>query len=81
YEDFPYAQKWNALLRPLVFERRRWEPRVVALDDGAFQAKCDAILAYATQVRAIFSGGGDMEFKVRRYARRVGGERLWKRKA
>lgn len=77
YEDFPEARSRRGLSRALV-RRRRWEHRVEALAEQDLQAKCRAIACYESQLVAAFRDAADMERKVRRFARRQGGERLWR---
>lgn len=77
YEDFPYARKWGARLKVLPWWRRR--SRIVPLSAASFEAKCEAILAYASQVGPLFGDASGMRSRVRASARRCGGERQWSR--
>ena len=85
YEDYPYAHSWKARWKafgwrtphaadgtPLRRERRTW-----TLGPDAIEAKCRAVRRYSSQIGALFADEDDMERKVRAYARRVGGERVW----
>lgn len=76
YEDFPYAKKWRSRLRVLHPFRHRLA-RKVSLDPTILDAKCRAILAYASQMQPLFGGAAAMRAAVERNARRRGGERLW----
>ena len=42
-------------------------------------AKIEAILAFRSQLSTFFTARADLERQVRGYAKRVGGERVWKR--
>jgi LmbE family N-acetylglucosaminyl deacetylase len=77
YEDFPDARSRLAVARALV-RRRRWEPRVETLAETDLQAKCRAIACYESQLLTAFRDAAEMERRVRRFARRRGGERLWR---
>ncbi len=79
YEDYPYAGRVKFILQTILM-RIRWNSETARLSDEDIRAKCRAIAAYASQARAIFKDEADLEFKIRRYARRVGGERVWRRK-
>jgi len=85
YEDYPYAHSFKARWKafgwqtppaadgtPLRREKRTW-----TLGRNAIEAKCRAVRRYSSQIGALFQDEDDMEHKVRVYARRVGGERVW----
>lgn len=85
YEDYPYAHSWKARWKafgwrtpqaedgtPLRREKRTW-----TLGHDAIEAKCRAVARYTSQIPALFRDQDEMEHKVRVYARRVGGERVW----
>lgn len=76
YEDYPYVQKFRALGKALK-KKSSWRREVVELGPADLAAKVRAISAYPSQVRPIFDSDKRMERAVRRYCRRVGGERLW----
>ena len=77
YEDFPYAQRFLAV-RKLTWPRRQWRSELLRLTPEAIKARIAAISAYPSQAWVIFGGPADLEFKVRRYLKRVGGgERIW----
>ena len=80
YEDFPYVLRWRALAKALG-RQADWAPDVLALEEPAVAAKLEAIAAYATQVPSLFPGAGRLEKDVRTWARKVGGERIWRRAA
>jgi LmbE family N-acetylglucosaminyl deacetylase len=77
YEDFPYAKKWRARVRVLHPWSHRLA-RTVPLDAAVLDQKCNAILAYASQVGPLFGGAALMRTAVECGARRRGGERLWR---
>jgi LmbE family N-acetylglucosaminyl deacetylase len=79
YEEFPYAEwKWLALRRAL--ERpREWRCETLPLPERLFEAKVGAILAYESQVPAMFRSEARLRKQLRRHLRRAGGERLWAR--
>jgi LmbE family N-acetylglucosaminyl deacetylase len=81
YEEFPYA----ARLRWAGGTRRLAGPgagaRVVPLDAADLQARYRAILAYESQVRPLFRSPERLRGRLERHVRRVGGERLWERRA
>jgi LmbE family N-acetylglucosaminyl deacetylase len=79
YEEFPYSEwKWFAVDRALG-RRRDWAPEAIALDAGLLERKREAILAYRSQIPALFRTGGRLGKQLRRHARRAGGERVWRR--
>jgi len=78
YEEFPYVEwKWLALRRALV-KPRAWESQILPISDELFERKVTAILAYASQVPAMFRSPARLRKQLRRHARRAGGERLWR---
>lgn len=76
YEDFPYVRTFRALSRTLG-RRSRWRSESIPLDRSDVDAKIRAVAAYRTQVGPLFRGVRRMPRAVRRYARKIGGERLW----
>jgi LmbE family N-acetylglucosaminyl deacetylase len=78
YEDFPYVRRFWALRRAMG-RRAGWVAEVVPLAPEALRAKVEAIEAYASQVGSLFPGPGGVEKEVLGWARKVGGERLWRR--
>jgi len=78
YEDYPYSRSRFALRRALG-RRRWWLPEVVELDPADVEARCAAILAYASQLGTAFEGERDLRRQVRREVSRRGGERLWRK--
>ncbi|GMU65368.1 MAG: hypothetical protein AMXMBFR36_16420 [Acidobacteriota bacterium] len=80
YEEFPYSEwKWFAVRRAL--ERPRdWESESLPLPATLAEVKRDAILAYRSQVGALFRTEGRLGKQLRRHARRAGGERIWRRR-
>ena len=87
YEDFPYVEwKRLALGRALGGSLglpwrapRGWQAEVLPLGAGLLERRAQAILAYASQVPALFRGEGRLRKQLRRAARRAGGERIWRR--
>ena len=78
YEDFPYARSRRVLSR--AFGRRHdWSRRVEPLSDEDVQARIDAIACYESQLGTAFKDRAQLERRVRRYVRRRGGERFWRR--
>lgn len=78
YEDYPYAERRGALDRALA-GREGWRSEVVALEPGVLDRKVEAIAAHRSQMRALFKLAFLMPIRVRRYASRIGGERIWRR--
>lgn len=80
YEEFPYSEwKWFAVRRAL--ERPRdWTSESLPLPATLADAKREAILAYRSQVGALFRTEGRLGKQLRRHARRAGGERIWRRR-
>ena len=79
YEDFPYAQRFGALWRAMG-NPFAWRGERVALEECDLLAKIEAVRAHASQAAVMFHGDADLVWKIRRYARRRGGERLWRRR-
>lgn len=78
YEEFPYVEwKWLALRRALA-SPRLWENEVLPVPEALFERKVAAILAYASQVPAMFRSEARLRKQLRRQLRRTGGERLWR---
>ncbi len=79
YEEFPYSEwKWFAVRRALG-GRGGWSEEVLSLAPGHFESRVRAILAYASQVPAMFRSEARLRKQLRRQLRRAGGERLWRR--
>jgi LmbE family N-acetylglucosaminyl deacetylase len=72
YEDIPYAHSVVA---------RGESPAVIRLSAAQWEAKLDAIAAYASQVPVLWPRPGTMAVELETYARRVGSgelaERVW----
>jgi LmbE family N-acetylglucosaminyl deacetylase len=93
YEDYPYAAKDPAALAPyLAGGAEGWRPTLVALTPGEIEARVEAILAYRSQLFALFGEPraadaapppavepASVRERVREYIARVGGERIWER--
>lgn len=78
YEDFPYARRRRALWRALT-PRRRWTSTVWPLGRDALEHKIRAISCYPSQLGTVFEDAADLRRQVEGFARRRGGERLWRR--
>lgn len=79
YEEFPYTEwKWFAVRRALG-SRAGWREEVLPLPPALFESRVRAILAYGSQVPAMFRGEARLRKQLRRQLRRAGGERLWRR--
>ena len=81
YEEFPYvAWKWLALRRALV-RPSDWLAESLPLSDADFERKVAAIVAYASQVPAMFRTEARLRKQLRRHRRKAGGERVWRPKS
>lgn len=76
YEDFPYVRKSFALTRALG-EKKVWRNESMPLDEDNLRAKIRAVGAYGSQLEPLFGSEGSMERRLRRWTRRVKGERQW----
>jgi LmbE family N-acetylglucosaminyl deacetylase len=81
YEDYPYAQKMGALEQVIAPSDPGWESIVAPLSTDALQAKIEAILAFRSQFSTFFRDRPDLERQVMGYAKQVGGERVWRKRA
>lgn len=79
YEDYPYAGKWRAVRRE-AWPPWRWRARRIALSPEDVEDRLAATAAYVSQTAMLFAGAGNLDAHVRRYVRRVGGERVWRRR-
>lgn len=66
YEDFPYVEKEEALLRALG-DREKWSPAVEGIAD-TIKEKIEAIALYASQIFMLFRTKETMARRVRAYA-------------
>ena len=81
YEEFPYSEwKWFAVRRALG-SPRDWTPETAPSTPAAFERQVHAILAYASQVPAMFRTEARLRKQLRRHHRRTNGERIWRRAA
>ncbi len=78
WEDYPYVEKWRALGRALG-RRSGWRPETLPLGEDEIAAKIESIAAFRSQVGALFGRRRKLERRVRRRARRLGGERIWRK--
>lgn len=79
YEDYPYAQKPNALEQVIPAERQGWQATVIPLSEAAIQAKMAAIAAFVSQFSTFFQDQADLDRQIRAFTTQVGGERIWRR--
>jgi LmbE family N-acetylglucosaminyl deacetylase len=79
YEEYPYCRAGGVAVEPALGDLALWRHDVVALTLGDLDAKAEAIAAYRSQVPHLFRSGSELRREVREQARRVGGERLWRR--
>lgn len=79
YEDYPYAGKLG-VVRRMVWPPWRWRVLRIPLSPEDLTARLAATAAYVSQTAMLFAGVGNLEAHVRRYVRRVGGERIWRRR-
>ncbi|MEL7060122.1 MAG: PIG-L family deacetylase [Acidobacteriota bacterium] len=86
YEDVPYARRgrarrrvlgWSALSR----KRRAWRLERLEVPREVQDAVLAAVDCYITQVPLLFGSSDAMRRTFRRRWRRLGGERLWRRRA
>jgi LmbE family N-acetylglucosaminyl deacetylase len=78
YEDYPYAEADRAVTEALAAQgASHWRSSTVPLDKEDLEAKIQAIACYESQVGVLFGSAEAMPGRVRDYATRVGGERLW----
>jgi len=73
----PYAEKWGAVRRALG-RRADWQPTIATFDDADLDAKIAACLAYTSQLEGLYRTRPRLETALRRRARKLGGERLWR---
>ena len=79
FEDFPYAQRWRYRC-PWVRALWGWRWETVRLAPEELAARVAAAAAYSSQVRAVFGTAETLDAQIRRYVRRAGGERIWRRR-
>ena len=78
YEETPYADKWRALGQALG-RRADWDAVITTFDDADLDAKIAACSTYTSQIKGLYRTPARLERALRRHARKLGGERLWKR--
>lgn len=81
YEDYPYAQKPNALSGVIPGDSQAWQATVLPLSEEAIQAKIAAIAAFVSQFSTFFQDQADLEQQIRAFTAQVGGERVWRQTA
>jgi LmbE family N-acetylglucosaminyl deacetylase len=80
YEEFPYNEwKWFAV-RGALGRPGRWRSESLPLPEPLLERRLAAILAYESQVPAMFRTEGRLRKQLRRASRRGGGERIWRRR-
>ena len=80
YEDFPYVTNGPlALHKVLGFFKRGWKAEKRLLSEADWVAKVESIQAYKTQLDPLFGGAEKVDAAVRKWGRKVGGERYWRR--
>lgn len=79
YEDYPYAQKPDALAAVIPAGAPDWHAAAIPLTEAALQAKIAAILAFRSQISTFWTDQADLERQIYSYAARVGGERVWRK--
>lgn len=75
YEEYPYARRRRDVRR--LTRTVGWKSEVVPVSPEGLDAKIRAVGAYRSQTRSLFGGRLRMRWKLRRYTRSVGGERVW----
>ncbi|MFQ5399472.1 MAG: PIG-L deacetylase family protein [Anaerolineae bacterium] len=80
YEDYPYVREPDALEAVISPDQSEWLEERVPLGDDDLAARIAAIAAFTSQVGSFFEDRGDLARQVTWYVRRVGGERLWRRR-
>lgn len=78
YEDYPYAQKLDALAQVIPADRTGWQAMVIDLDEAAIAAKIAAIAAFESQFSTFFKDRSDLEQQIRTFTSFTGGERVWR---
>lgn len=78
FEDFPYVQTERSLDFLQNSGQPNWQATVIKVSDAALHARVDAVLAYKSQLSTFFTDRADLERQVFGYARRIGGERVWR---
>ncbi|MDX1643137.1 MAG: PIG-L family deacetylase [Thermoanaerobaculia bacterium] len=80
YEELPYAARWRAVGRALG-RRREWAAERIELSPQDLERKIEACTLYVSQIEALFGSPRRLAKRLGRYARKVGGERVWRRLA
>ncbi len=76
YEDYPYADD-PAALSAIIDRQAGWIPRTIALSPAALDAKIAAVAQHVSQIETFWASVEVMSDRLRAFATRVGGERLW----
>lgn len=77
YEDYPYAEREQALLA--VLAGRLWQAVLCPLSEQALEAKVAAIACYNSQLGLLGESMAEAAARVREFARRTGGDMLAER--
>lgn len=80
YEEFPYVEWKRLALRRALGRPSAWLQESLPVTPELFERKVGAILAYDSQVPAMFRREARLRKQLRRQLRRAGGERLWRRR-
>jgi LmbE family N-acetylglucosaminyl deacetylase len=85
YEDYPYAEKAEALA-VILGDGSWWRAETVSLDRAALAIKTSAVASYRSQISTFFVDSGEMAVRLRTYANTISGgkgwvERYWHRKS
>lgn len=78
YEELPYAARWRAVGRALG-RRRQWAAERIELSPEELKRKIEACTLYVSQIEALFGSPRRLAKRLGSYARKVGGERVWRR--
>lgn len=78
FEDFPYVQTERSQDFLQNSGQPNWQAEVSPVSDAALCARLEAVLAYKSQLSTFFTDRADLERQVFGYARRIGGERIWR---
>jgi LmbE family N-acetylglucosaminyl deacetylase len=81
YEDFPYAEDITKL--QLAWGNDEWQAESIELRAEALSAKIESIAQYRSQLSSFFKDEGEIETRLKAYAKEVGDgqlvERYWRK--
>lgn len=75
YEEYPYGRRRRDVRR--LTRTVGWRCEAVPVSPAGLEAKVRAVGEYRSQIPTLFGGPRRMRWKLRRYARKMGGERVW----